>query len=85
MIEKGVYRRIVNRGGACDQKGQFTEAEVGAASVAAKKKLILLAVAIGIVSAVALIGIELFVLYKDILIFIPEVIVETLRVIVTPL
>ncbi|REG52144.1 hypothetical protein B0G80_8667 [Paraburkholderia sp. BL6669N2] len=85
MIVEGLYRQIVNRVGAGDQKGQFSEAAGPVACVTADTKLILLAIAIGIVSAVALIGIELLVLYKDILVFIPEIIVETLRMIVTPL
>lgn len=48
-------------------------------------KLILLTAAIGIVSAGTFMGIELFVLYKDIFVFIPMVIVETLRMIATTL
>ncbi|MBU7440225.1 hypothetical protein [Paraburkholderia fungorum] len=49
----------------------------------AATKLILLTAAIGIVSAGTFMGIELFVLYKDIFVFTPMVIVETLRMIAT--
>ena len=59
--------------------------EVEVACVATERKLILLAVAIGIIGALVLIGMEIFVLYEEVLVYIPAVIVETLRLIVSPL
>ena len=59
--------------------------EVEVACVATERKLILLAVAIGIIGALVLIGMEIFVLYEEVLVYIPALIVETLRLIVSPL
>jgi hypothetical protein len=56
-----------------------------AVCVAAERKLTLLAVATGIIGALALIGMELFVLYEEVLVYVPAAIVETLRVMVSRL
>ena len=63
----------------------MSEAEAEVACVVAEKKLILLAVATGIIGALILTGMELFVLYEEVLVYVPAAIVETLRVMVSPL
>lgn len=83
MSVKGLYRQIMDRNGVGTQIGKVTATEGKIACVVAERKLNLLAVATGIAVAVALVGIELFVLYKEILNFIPVVIVDGLQLVVS--
>ena len=53
-----------------------------AACVSTERKLVLLAVAAGFISALILIGIELCFLYEEFLVYLPAAIVESLRVMV---
>ena len=82
MIVKGLYRQTTDQNDARTQIGQVTATEKKVGCIATDRKLNLIAVAIGIAAAVALVAIELFVLYKEILDLISVVIVESLQLIV---
>lgn len=79
MSVKGLFSSISDRNGAGARSGKASASKGEVSRIAADKRFDLLAVSIGISAAVALVGIELFVLYNDILDLIPAVIVEGLQ------